>query len=177
MLEKISLDELDLKDALDLAILIELEAQERYEEFARQVGTSRSDDAGAFFLQMIKNEATHAKDLKKKRKELFGEQPTRMNLEKYYQFQDIEAPEFDRAHSFMSARQALEVALASEIKAHDFFERAEKFVQNEEVKKLFNELKEEELMHQMLVRDILKTNADEDGPEVDKDEVDEPSGL
>lgn len=177
MLEKISLDELDLKDALDLAILIEIEAQERYEEFARQVGSSRGDDAGAFFSQMAKNEANHTRDLKQKRKELFGDQPSRMNLEKYYQFQEIEAPEFNRAQSFMSARQALQVALDSEIKAYDFFERAEKTVKDNSVKNLFRELKEEERLHQMLVRDILKTNTDADGPEVNADEVDEPSGL
>ena len=45
---------LNLQDALDLAILIEEEAQERYEEFSRQVVSSYTGNAGTFFDFMEK---------------------------------------------------------------------------------------------------------------------------
>lgn len=177
MFEKISLLDLDLKDALDLAILVEIEAQERYEEFSRQIGTTSSDDAGAFFIQMALNESKHAADLKAKRLELFGNAPSRMSAEKLYEYQELEAPSFDRAESFMSAKKALLVALESEIKAYDFFTKAEKMVTDPAVKALFKELKEEELQHQMLVKDILNSTGGDESPLVDPNDVEEPSGL
>lgn len=177
MSTKISLLDLDLMDALDLAILVEIEAQERYEEFSRQIGSSAPDDAGAFFSQMVINESKHAADLRLKRKQLFGDSLGRMTLEKLYEFQEIEAPEFDRAHSFMSAKQALLVALASEVKAYEFFEKAEKTVSNLEVKALFKELKEEELHHQLLVKDLISSTPGDESPLVYSSDVDEPSGL
>jgi rubrerythrin len=177
MFTKISLLDLDLQDALDLAILVEVEAQERYEEFARQIGTSSGDDAGAFFIQMALNEAKHATDLKLKRKQLFGDSPRRMSVEKLYEYQEIEAPVFDRAESFMSARKALVVALDSEIKAFNFFNKAEQIVTDRAVKALFKELKEEELQHQLLVKDILNSTPGDESPIVDPGDVEEPSGL
>lgn len=175
--KKINLDELTLQDALDLAILVENEAQERYEEFTRQIGTIRPGDAGEFFAQMARNEAQHAAELKKKRSELFGDAPTRMNLEKFYQYQEIEAPEFDRVQSFMSTKKALLVALQCETKAFEFFDRASKCVQDDSVRQLFNELKLEELQHQTMVKAIIDRTVDDDSPEVDSENVDEPSGL
>ena len=174
---KIKLEDLSLQDALDLAILVEQEAQERYEEFNRQIGSIRPGDAGEFFSQMARNEAQHGAELKKKRSELFGYLPSRMSLEKLYQYQNIEAPEFDRAHSFMSTKQALLIALDSEQKAFEFFDRSARLVTDESVRTLFNELKQEELHHLSMVKAIIDKTIDDDQPEVDKDNVDEPSGL
>ena len=44
------------------------------------------------------------------------------------------------------------VALQCEIKAHDFFAAALPHIQNPEVRALFEELRDEELLHQELVR-------------------------
>lgn len=177
MATKISLLDLDLKDALDLAILVEIEAQERYEEFSRQIGSSSTDDAGAFFSQMAINESKHADELKLKRKQLYKDSPSRMSLEVLYEYQEIEAPEFDRAMSFMSARNALNIALDCEIKAYNFFCKAEKEVKDESVKALFNELKMEELHHQSLVKDLINSTDGDEAPIVNPKDVDEPSGL
>lgn len=177
MLKTISLEDFDLKDALDLAILVEIEAQERYEEFARQIGSQATDDAGAFFTQMARNETKHALNLKSKRSELFGNEPSRMSYEALYAYQEIEAPEFDRAEAFMSTKQALLVALESEKKAYEFFNKAEKSVKDENVKKLFSELKEEEIEHRKMVEAMLKTVTGDTKPLVDPSDVDEPSGL
>lgn len=177
MFKTISLLDLDLKDALDLAILVEIEAKERYEEFARQIGSNAKDDAGSFFQQMARNETKHAEDLKSKRNELFGDAVSRMSAEKLYEYQEIEAPEFERAESFMSPHKALKVALESEIKAFNFFNKAEKEVKDPAVKELFRELKEEELEHKKMVETMLSKVKGDDSPLVDPNDVDEPSGL
>src|SRR5664279_4105998 len=54
---------LSLKDALDLAILVEDEAQERYEDFAAQMEQHRTPEAAKFFRYMVENEAKHGREL------------------------------------------------------------------------------------------------------------------
>jgi rubrerythrin len=51
----------------------------------------------------------------------------------------------------MSARRAMEAALASEEKAHDFFVAVLPLLRDASVRTLFEELREEERVHQDLV--------------------------
>lgn len=177
MVTKFSMSELNLQDALDLAILVEVEAQERYVEFARQIGASKDKDAGAFFIRMAENEAKHAEDLSLRRKKLFSNSPSRMTPEILFEFQETEAPEFDKARSFMSVQSALQVALECEVKAFKFYEKALNLVKDHDVKNLFKELKEEEVEHQKMVIDIIKKTSGTISPDVFPDDIDEPSGL
>ena len=61
---------------------------------------------------------------------------------------DVEAPEYDEARAYMTPREALTAALRSEEKAWRFFSQALPRVKDGEVKKLFQELQDEELEHQ-----------------------------
>jgi rubrerythrin len=72
----------------------------------------------------------------------------------------------------MSARQAMEVAFASEEKAHDFFASALKVVADPAVKALFEDLRREEQEHMRLVKERLVKLPP--GPDVEEDEADEP---
>ena len=54
MSTSLDLTKLSLMDALDLAILIEMEAYERYKMFASQLGHTGGYDAGAFFASMAR---------------------------------------------------------------------------------------------------------------------------
>jgi rubrerythrin len=75
----------------------------------------------------------------------------------------------------MSPRQAMETALPSEIKAHEFFVNAIPHIQDPEVKKLFQELRDEEVLHQALVREAMRSvSADGEGDAADYE--DEPVG-
>ncbi len=65
----LDLSKLSLMDALDLAILIEEEAHQRYKEFASQLGNYHS--AGKFFASMAENESKHGNELLSRRIELF----------------------------------------------------------------------------------------------------------
>jgi len=160
---------LDLRDALDLAILIEEEAEERYREFTKLVGGRYPGDASEVFARMAENEAKHRQELSAQRKKLFARQKVRVTRD---QLDDAEAPDRGKPRVFMSARQAMEVALESEQKAHDFFAAALKHVKDAKVKKLFTELKAEELSHKKMLQARLKKLPK--GPDVEESEADEP---
>ena len=66
---------LSVQDALDLAILVEEEAQERYEEFAKILAAHHSPEVAKFFIFMAGNEAKHGADLRARRATEFGAAP------------------------------------------------------------------------------------------------------
>ena len=140
---------LTLMDALDLAVLVEDEARERYVEFSDQMETHHTADAARFFRFMAQNETKHGEELAARRKEMFGGAPTRMSRAMLW---EVEAPEYDKVRAFMTPRQALEVALESEHKARAFFEGAIPHVADPAVKKLFAELEHDEQDHIALVK-------------------------
>ena len=59
---------LSVMDALDLAVLIEKEAEERYITFAEMIGSRYEGDAAAFFHTMSGYEAKHGKKLHDRRR-------------------------------------------------------------------------------------------------------------
>ena len=160
---------LSLQDALDLAIRIEEEAQERYQSFTTQVGGRYAGDASDMFRMMAGNEARHRAELAERRAQLFGDAPRRISPDAV---EDVEAPDVSAPRVFMSARQALEVALASEEKAYDYFTAALEHVRDPDVRKLFTELQGEELKHQRLVREKIEKLPL--GPDLDEEDADEP---
>jgi erythrin-vacuolar iron transport family protein len=151
---------LSLQDALDLAILIEEEAQERYEEFAHQMKTHHTPDAARFFTFMAGNEAKHGSELAARRQMLFKNAPVAVTRAMLF---DVEAPDYDQARAFMTPRAAMQAALQSEEKAYAFFAAALPRIDNVEVKALFAELRDEEVEHQNLVRaELAKLPPDSD---------------
>jgi len=169
----IDLAALSLMDALDLAILVEDEAMERYQEFAFQMEQHRTPGAAAFFRRMIENEAKHGRDLRSRRAQDFRDAPSRITPAMIW---DVEAPDYDAARAFMTPRRAMEAALASEIKAHAFFEEALASIQDPAVAALFLELRDEELQHQALVRAEIAKLPLSDGLD-DEDFVDPPAAV
>ncbi|HET8733815.1 MAG TPA: ferritin family protein [Anaeromyxobacteraceae bacterium] len=169
MAQTIDFAKLTLKDALDLAILIEEEARVRYEEFTKLVGGRYKGDADEVFKNMAAYESKHRDELKARRQKLFGAAPATVTLEA---LDDVEAPDRGQPRVFMSPRQAMEVALASEEKAYDFFDGALKHVKDADVRKLFEELRAEERQHQEYVKKAMATLPP--GPDVEEEEADAP---
>ncbi len=167
----VDFSKLTLMDALDLAILIEEEARERYEEFADQMEVHRTEAAATFYKFMAENEKKHGEELLSRRKAAFAETPTRMNRSLLW---DVEAPEYDKARAFMSPRQALMVALESELKAFAFFKAAIPHISDPEVKDVFVDLMKEEEHHEALVRAELEKLPPEEDVDPD-DYTDEPT--
>ena len=162
MTKTLDLSRLDLQDALDLAVLVEEEARERYDELAAQMDIHHTPDAASFFRFMSVNEARHGEELSTRRKELFGDAPRRVTASLVF---EIEAPEYEKVHAFMTLHEALTVAMAAEVKAHAFFTEALRLPMADPVRKLFLELQEEEIHHQELVgKELAKLPPDEVAP-------------
>jgi rubrerythrin len=171
MSHDIDFSTLDLRDTLDLAIAIEEEAKERYDEFADQLEAHRTPEVAKFFRFMSDNEIKHAEVLAAQRNELFGNEPSTADTSMLY---DIEAPDYDGARAFMSIQEALEVALNAEIKAYHFYHQALPSVADEGVKELFVRLRDEETRHQEMIKEIMAKVPDLDAFDPD-DFADEPT--
>ncbi|MDH4285338.1 MAG: ferritin family protein, partial [Gallionellaceae bacterium] len=146
---------LSLQDALDMAMLIEKEAESRYRVFAETIGERYPGDAAAFFKMMARNEQKHCVQLAERRSSLFGNAPSRIT--EAMVGTNIEAPELEKAMRFMSPRRALEVALESEIKAYKFYDQiltSAQHILDPEVKNLIKELRDEETEHQKLLNEM-----------------------
>jgi rubrerythrin len=140
---------LDLVDALDLAIMIEIEALERYKAFAEQIGHRFPGDAASIFQSMAKNEEKHGRQLLQRRQEMFGDAPPRVSRSDIF---DVEAPEAGAPRWNMSALKAFQLALASEEKAYWFYDEALGHVKDPAVRELFSELRDEETEHVRMVK-------------------------
>ena len=163
---------LDLMDALDLAVLIEAEAYDRYRMFAVQLGHRYTGDAASVFASMAENEAKHGTELAARRKARFGSAPVRISRDDVL---DVEAPEEGAIRANMSPLKAFQVALASEKKALDFYNQALPYVTDPEIRTLFAELRDEEVEHVRLVNDVIAKLPPEAGFEIEDDEDDLPS--
>ena len=162
---------LSLMDALDLAILVENEAQERYEEFAAQMDQHRTPEAASFFRFMAGNKAKHGRELAARRASLFQGAPRVVTPAMIF---DVEAPDYDAARAFMSQRRAMQAALASERKARAFFDAVLPGIKDPEAHALFLELRDEETQHESLVQAELDKLPPDSGFQ-DDDFVDEPA--
>jgi len=172
MTKQLDISKLDLQDALDLAVLIEKEAEERYLLFAAQLGERYRGDAADFFSMMARNEQRHGTELAERRRSLFGTTPSRLTAD---MIEDIEAPGTGKPRPYMSPRHALEIAMESEVKAYEFFDQALPGIQDRAVRKLFEELRDEESQHQKLLDEQKAKYPDTLEPDVAPDDVDTPS--
>ena len=172
MARTLDLSTLSLQDALDLAILIEEEAEERYQELAKLVGGRYPGDASDVFRSMAFNERKHGRELSERRRRLFGDAPRGVDPGQIW---EVEAPDYGKPRVFMSPRQATSVAMTSELKAHDFFLQALPHVKDADVRALFAELRDEELHHFQTLERHLKDLPE--GPDVEEAEADEPPAL
>jgi rubrerythrin len=163
---------LSLRDTLDLAISVEEEAKERYDDFAEQMDAHRTPEAAKFFRFMAANEIKHAEKLSARRQELFGNEPSTADSSLIY---EIEAPEFDEARAFMSVQAALDVAMTAETKAYEFYDAALPIIEDAAIKELFVELRDEEKRHQEMIEETRTRLPKGDGFDPD-DFVDAPAG-
>jgi rubrerythrin len=154
MSTRLDLSKLTLMDALDLASLIELEAKRRYTEFAESLGSRGVDDAGAVFRSMAVNENKHCEEIAERRLALFGDKAAKVRIDDIF---DVEAPDMGEVRWNMSVLKAYQLALYSEQKAFAFYDEALDYVEQPDVRALFEELRDEEAEHvNMLVKIIAK---------------------
>jgi len=140
--------QLTLRGALDFAVTIEEDAEERYREFASRVS---DPGAAAFFREMVENEGKHRRQLESRRHVLFRHEPRRFEASALAGGEG-EGPAPEEVGPAISVREAMEVALRAEERAFEFYDRAIPHVPDPDVRAFFEELRAEEVEHQDLLR-------------------------
>lgn len=140
------------QDVLDIATFVEKEAHERYLELADEMERRQAAEAADFFRAMARRELRHGERLAARRQQLYGDAPAHV---RDVVFWEIEAIDYRRELDRLSLRQALELALSAEAKAHDYYAQALQFHISTEVAELFEELRLAELEHQRMIREEL----------------------
>ncbi|HET9595543.1 MAG TPA: ferritin family protein [Anaeromyxobacteraceae bacterium] len=138
---------MDLRDALDFAVLVEEDAQLRYEELSHLLGADPGG-AGAVFRAMAVNEAKHGRAIAERRAELFRDAAPRLEISA---LEGPERPELGEGDLPATAREALEVALAAERRAHAFYASALRGTLEPGVRAFFGDLVRDEAEHAALL--------------------------
>jgi rubrerythrin len=136
-------------DVLDMAIAIEDEAQTYYEQLAAWVSDDKTEEAD-FFRRMATREKRHHDQVVVQRKRLFGDAPPSNAAKVSWA---VEMPDFDKVPDDISLREAMDIAMEAETRAHDFYAGALEYTTDETVSDLFEGLRQAEAEHQRLLRD------------------------
>jgi rubrerythrin len=148
------------------AYAMELEATERYAQFAEQLDTHNNREVAQMFRKLAAVEALHAKRILEEM-----HWPSMPALPPAYAWETAEGPEtapFDSMHYLMQPFHALEIALRCEQQAQEYFEDIAAKTAPEKVRRAALEMAEEEREHVRLIRDWMR-RVPQPGPGWDED--------
>jgi rubrerythrin len=146
---KLDFSKLSGTDVLDMAIAIEDEAQLYYEQLAGWVGDDKAE-VEDFFNRMAVREKRHHDQIVALRKTLYGDAPKSHAADVSW---SVEEPDVYKVPDDVTLRQAFEVAMESETRAHDFYAEAIEYAADDEIAKLFEALRQAEAEHKRLLRE------------------------
>ncbi len=146
----VDFSKLDAMDFLDLAIEVEREAEEHYEQLVEWMTAAAEPAVVAFFTAMAGREARHKEQLIAQRRELYGDRPAQHGIGGVPW--EVEAPDFAAVRDDMTLRQALEMSLAMETRAHDYYAEAKEYARDAKLEALLEGFRLAEQEHQRLVK-------------------------
>jgi rubrerythrin len=144
----------EYSEFMSRAYTMELEATERYAQFAEQMDAHNNREVAELFRKLSAIEALHAKRILEEMR-----WPSLPALPPAYAWEEPEAPEtapFDSLHYLMQPYHALEIALRCELQAQKYFESIVAGRAPKKVKLAAKEMAAEEAEHVELVRAWLK---------------------
>ena len=144
----------DYADFMSRAYSMELEATERYAQFAEQLDTHNNREVAQLFRKLAEIEALHAKRILEEMK-----WPSMPALPPAYAWETPEGPEtapFDSVHYLMQPWHALEIALRCEQEAQKYYEGIAASRAPQKVRDAAKEMAAEEVEHVRLIRDWMK---------------------
>jgi rubrerythrin len=136
-------------DVLDMAIAIENEAQLYYEQLADWTGNDKPEVAD-FFKRMAVREKRHHDQIVDQRERLY---PDAKKSHADAVSWAVEAPDYDAVPNDVTLKQAFDVAMDAETRAHDFYAGAIEFAADDQIADLFEGLRKAEADHQRMLRD------------------------
>lgn len=149
------------------ALAIEREATARYREFAARLGDEGNEPVARLFARLAQFEGEHAAALERE----CGDMPLPEIAPHEYAWLDAAAPEtaaHDLVFRLMTPHDALEIALAAELRAQAFFEQVIEQAGDPRLRQLAAEMAREERAHAESVREVLGHTPD---PRVDWEQV------
>ena len=146
---QVDFSKLKANDALDMAIAIEDEGSYYYEQLADWIGDN-NPEVSDFFRRMSVRERRHHDQVVALREKLFAGKPS-SHAEKVSW--GVEAPDFESVPNDVTLRQAFDVAMESETRAHDFYASAIEYAADEQIADLFEGLRQSEADHQRMLRE------------------------
>ena len=141
-------------DFMARAYAMELEATERYAQFADQLDTHNNREVAQMFRKLAGVEALHAKRILEEMN-----WPSMPALPPAFAWETPEGPEtapFEQMHYLMQPLHALEIALKCELQAQAYFEDIAASKAPAAVRKAATEMADEEREHVRLIRDWMK---------------------
>ena len=139
-----------LTEFMAQALVMEVEAAQRYIDLADAMETHNNREVAALFRKMAAIEGKHAEQIM--REMGWRETPAPPGKRVWEGFEAPETTPVDDVHYLMTPYHALELALAAEIRAERFFARLGEATTVETVRRAARELRAEEEEHVALIR-------------------------
>lgn len=159
---------LDFVELLDVAILAEEEAAERYGEFADQMEQHHNVQAARLFREIQAREREHLHRLRETRTARSARPAT---IEPLHFFDPVEAPPYETAHYRMTPGHIFQVALAAEQRAAAFYKQLTEILDDAEAREMARECLQEETKHvEQVENEMRKLSPAPAGWEEDHDE-------
>ncbi|MEW6338874.1 MAG: ferritin family protein [Acidobacteriota bacterium] len=146
----IDFSKLGPQDVLDLASFIEHEAEERYLTFAAHLEVHGDTDGSSFFRRMAALEGGHGAQIEGRRVARFADLPGRVRDAVEW---DVEGPRLDRSRTSLAVDEAFVMALASEVRARDFFAAALEHMTEARTAAMLAELHADEVGHVRMIEE------------------------
>jgi rubrerythrin len=150
MVLEIDFSRLDAQDVLDVAIDVEKEAEENYEQLAGWMSADGNDEVARFFTKMAGLERLHRDQIAEHRHALFGDAPARHSSRAVW---EVEQPEYGEIDGEMSLEKAFDVAMDAERRAGEYYANALDYASDPQVVTLFQRLRDSEAEHLRLLRE------------------------
>ena len=142
-------------DFMARAYVMEIDAAERYADFADQMAVHNNPEVAQLFAKLARIEGLHAKRILK---EMGWKTPPQALPD--WRWDDAEPPETAEVtdlHYLMQPWHALEIALRNELRAEKYFSRIARSAKTPaSVKKIASEMAGEESEHVRLIRDWMR---------------------
>jgi rubrerythrin len=147
-----------LPEFLAHALAIEQEAAARYQELGDQMVAHNNSAVAELFFWLSRIEADHAEQVARKAQGV-GLPAIQPWDYKWIGFESPESAAHEDAHYLMAPFQALEIALANEQRAAQFFERVAGTTRDESVRNLAQEMAADERQHVVYVERAMAKHA------------------
>jgi rubrerythrin len=140
-----------LAEFMALALTMEMEAAQRYAEFADAMETHNNREVAELFRKMADIEARHAQQIMA---EMHWREPPASppGRSRWGRSEGPETAPSDTVHYLMQPYHALEIALANEKRAEEFFARLARIATVASIRKAARTLQAEERAHVALVK-------------------------